>query len=204
MEETKYNPKIHKRRSIRLSSFDYSSADDYFVTICTKNKECIFGEVKERKIELNRFGYIIKRNVDNIPQQYKNIRINSFIVMPNHVHLIVRILQNVGVGAQFIAPIAPRVFAQRGAMNCAPAPIAPRVFAQRGAMNCAPTLGMIIRAFKARCTHGIRSFAPNVDVWQRYGGRDRRTNATITNASSVRIGNGSTKLNILKTIRRNG
>jgi len=199
MEETKYNPKIHKRRSIRLSSFDYSSADDYFVTICTKNKECIFGEVKERKIELNRFGYIIKRNVDNIPQQYKNIRINSFIVMSNHVHLIVRILQNVGVGAQFIAPILQNVGVAQFI-----APIAPRVFAQRGAMNCAPTLGMIIRAFKARCTHGIRSFAPNVDVWQRYGGRDRRTNATITNASSVRIGNGSTKLNILKTIRRNG
>lgn len=159
MEEAKYNLKIHHRharsrppchrRSIRLPAFDYSSPDDYFVTICTKNRECIFGEVKERKIELNRFGYIIKRNIDNIPQQYKNIRINSFIVMPNHVHLIVRIMQNVGVGAQFIAPIAPRVFAKRGAINCA------------------PTLGMVIRAFKARCTHGIRSFAPNVDVWQR-------------------------------------
>ncbi|MDH4028057.1 MAG: transposase, partial [Nitrospirota bacterium] len=41
----KYNPDIHKRRSIRLKAYDYTGPGAYFVTICTQNRECLFGDV---------------------------------------------------------------------------------------------------------------------------------------------------------------
>jgi hypothetical protein len=41
-----YNPEIHHRRSIRLKGYDYSQAGLYFVTICTQNRECLFGEIR--------------------------------------------------------------------------------------------------------------------------------------------------------------
>jgi hypothetical protein len=49
----KYNPDIHRRRSIRIKGYDYSQAGTYFITICTKDKECLFGEVKDGKMRIN-------------------------------------------------------------------------------------------------------------------------------------------------------
>ena len=142
-----HNPKIHHRRSIRLPAFDYSETGYYFVTICTKGRRCLFGDVFQESMVLNRFGYIVKQRIQEISNQFRRVRFASYIIMPNHVHVIIQMKnERNAVGAQFIAP---------------------RVFAQRGVINHAPTVGMIVRALKARCTHDIHSFAPNNDVWQR-------------------------------------
>ena len=54
-----YDPAIHHRRSIRLQGYDYSQAGAYFVTICTQNRECMFGAIVETKMRLNDPGKIV-------------------------------------------------------------------------------------------------------------------------------------------------
>ena len=55
-----YNPEIHHRRSIRLKHYDYTQQGAYFITLCTKNKQCIFGNIKQGEIQLNLFGTIAR------------------------------------------------------------------------------------------------------------------------------------------------
>ncbi len=56
----KYNSEIHHRRSIRLKGYDYSRSGAYFVTICTQNRECLFGEIVDGKMRLNEPGRILQ------------------------------------------------------------------------------------------------------------------------------------------------
>ena len=57
----KYNPEIYHRRSIRLQEYDYFQAGVYFVTICTHNRECLFGEIRGGAMRLNEVGKIVAR-----------------------------------------------------------------------------------------------------------------------------------------------
>jgi len=57
----KYNPDVHHRRSIRLKEYDYSQPGVYFITICTHNRECLLGEIKNDKVELYVAGQIVKK-----------------------------------------------------------------------------------------------------------------------------------------------
>ncbi len=88
----KYDPAIHRHRSIRLQRYDYSQAGAYFVTICTQNRECLFGEIVNGEMRLKDAGKMIQAVWDEIPAYYPGIDIDSFIVMPNHIHGIVVIV----------------------------------------------------------------------------------------------------------------
>lgn len=85
----KYDPAIHHRRSIRLRGYDYSQAGAYFVTICAQNREFLFGEIVNGEMRLNDAGKMIQTVWGEIPVYYQGIDIDSFIVMPNHIHGIV-------------------------------------------------------------------------------------------------------------------
>ncbi len=84
-----YNPEKHRRRSTRLSSWDYSWAWWYYVTIVTNNREVILGNVVDDRVQLSRFGAITQKIWLSIPKRYKNIELDSYVVMPNHVHGII-------------------------------------------------------------------------------------------------------------------
>jgi REP element-mobilizing transposase RayT len=86
MSGLKYNPDKHHRKSTRLNGYDYSSAGAYFVTICVKNRECLLGEIQNGKMILNDFGNIIDYHWKNIPSHFQNVDLDQFIVMPNHLH----------------------------------------------------------------------------------------------------------------------
>jgi REP element-mobilizing transposase RayT len=93
----KYNPNIRHRRSIRLKEYDYSQSGAYFVTICMHNKKCLLGKVKNGNIELSIPGQIIKKWWLELPHKFPNIKIDEYIVMPNHLHGIISIVKrNVG------------------------------------------------------------------------------------------------------------
>lgn len=147
-----YNPEFHHRRSIRLKEYDYSQTGAYFVTVCTWNRECLFGEIKNGETILNEFSEIAMKYWDDLPNYYPNAQLDEFIVMPNHIHGVVS-LSN--VGAQFIAPFRKTTAGNNG--------INPDV------MNHASTIGKIVRAFKARCTHAINKIrnSPGIPLWQR-------------------------------------
>ena len=96
----KYNPEIHHRRSIRLKGYDYSQEGLYFITICTKDRECIFGEVVNTyvgagfscpKMKLNTIGKIVKGEILKLSEKYQNIECNEYIIMPNHIHIVIKI-----------------------------------------------------------------------------------------------------------------
>lgn len=84
MTEIKYSP-----NSNRLKWFDYSNSGGYFLTICTKNRENYFGEVAGGKMILNEIGKIVEEEILNIWEQRTNVELDKFVVMPNHVHLII-------------------------------------------------------------------------------------------------------------------
>ncbi|PWN06866.1 transposase [Rhodohalobacter mucosus] len=82
------------RRSIRLQGYDYSNPGEYFVTICTQNRECVFGDVVKHKMALNEIGDIARYYWYRIPERYDDVVIDAFVVMPNHVHGIIGIEYN--------------------------------------------------------------------------------------------------------------
>jgi len=87
-----YNPQIHHRRSIRLKGYDYSQAGWYFVTICCHGRACLFGDVINNKMVLNEYGQIANNEWMKTPDIRPNVELGEFIIMPNHVHGIIRLL----------------------------------------------------------------------------------------------------------------
>lgn len=93
----KYNPAIHHRKSIRLKGYDYSKEGLYFITICTQNREHLFGEIVDGKMILNDAGHIAFYEWFELKKRFKNIELYEFIVMPNHIHGIIEICGEEGV-----------------------------------------------------------------------------------------------------------
>jgi REP element-mobilizing transposase RayT len=120
---TQYNSERHHRRSIRLTGYDYKRSGAYFVTIVTRNRLCLFGDISDGEMVLSDTGRIAKASWVGLSSRFPTVSLDSFVVMPNHIHGII------AVGAQFIAPnsaqfIAPSSvphnqagIAQEGAMN---------------------------------------------------------------------------------------
>ncbi len=97
----KFNPLIHHRRSVRLKGYDYASAGSYFITLCCQNRRHLFGHIENKEMVLNQFGQIVEEQWLALPERFPNVALGSFVIMPNHVHYIVDILnhQNVTIGA---------------------------------------------------------------------------------------------------------
>ena len=74
------------RRSIRLKGYDYSSAGAYFVTVCTQNRECLFGEVVDEEMSINKIGTIVQAEWMRTADIRSNVLTDEFTIMPNHIH----------------------------------------------------------------------------------------------------------------------
>jgi len=84
----------YNRHSIRLNDYDYSSNGYYFITICTHKKEVLLGEIVNDFIQLSDFGEIAYKNLLKISEHYINVKLDKFVIMPNHVHIIFIIENN--------------------------------------------------------------------------------------------------------------
>lgn len=91
-----YDPEKHHRRSIRLKEYDYSRAGAYFVTVCIKNKVQLLGEIIHREMLLSKIGKVAEKCWNEIPIHYPRVQLDKYIVMPNHIHGIIRIIDDVG------------------------------------------------------------------------------------------------------------
>lgn len=87
------NRERHHRHSLRLKGYDYSQVGAYFITICVRNRECLFGEIVNGKMFLNNAGHMVEKWYFELPKKYSDIQCLEYIVMPNHFHCII---QNVG------------------------------------------------------------------------------------------------------------
>ena len=82
---------IRQRKAIRLKDYDYSQTGCYYITICTKNRACLFGDIHNGNMLLNEYGEIARDELEKVSAHYNNVKIDKFVIMPNHVHLIVAI-----------------------------------------------------------------------------------------------------------------
>ena len=91
--------KILKRKNLRIPKYNYSNEGFYFITICTKNRECILSKIINdeqdnfNKLELLPYGKIMKDNLIKTNNLYEDIKICDYIIMPNHIHFIVKIIK---------------------------------------------------------------------------------------------------------------
>lgn len=85
-------PEIHHRRSIRLRGHDYSQRGYYFITVCTRGRWCLFGDIEKGRMILNDAGKMIGRWWNELKNKYADIEIDEYVIMPNHCHGIINIV----------------------------------------------------------------------------------------------------------------
>ena len=85
------------RKKIRLNAYDYSQENMYFITICVKDRIEALGKIREDKIELTMEGEIVNQNINKIVEIYKNTKIDEYVVMPNHIHILLLINYKNGI-----------------------------------------------------------------------------------------------------------
>jgi putative transposase len=78
-----------QRKTIRLKEYDYSQPGEYFITICTKDHECVFGSISNGKMNLNEKGRIVDQCWKGIPEHFPHVGLGEYVVMPNHFHGII-------------------------------------------------------------------------------------------------------------------
>jgi len=138
-----YNPEIHHRRSIRLRNYDYSQPGAYFVTVCSWNKECILGDIVNGEMHLNEYGQVVSDEWHRSAEIRKEIELDTFVIMPNHLHGIV-----------FINSVAPF---NVGANGRSPLQMTPK------------SISSFVAGFKSSVTKQINQFRNTLGkpVWQR-------------------------------------
>lgn len=90
IEPQKFQNK-YTTKSTRLENYDYSQNGLYFVTICTKDREELFGEIVNEKMILNEVGKVANQFWQETPKHFPFVNPDQFVVMPNHVHGILEI-----------------------------------------------------------------------------------------------------------------
>lgn len=165
-----YNREKHHRRSIRLKGYDYSQAGAYFVTICARNHECIFGEINDGEMKLNEYGKIVRDEWMRTEDVRPNVELDEFIIMPNHVHGILVI--NTPVGARRC--LAPERREQPSKNVNGYGNIVIHRANQGATHRVAPTctsgsIGAIVGQFKSLITKQINQIrnTPGLPVWHR-------------------------------------
>jgi len=93
-----------QRHSIRLQKFDYSQNGAYFITICSYNKQCLFGRVINDEMRLSEFGQIASKCWHDITSHFSFVIPDLFVIMPNHIHGILNITDTNCRGIACYAP----------------------------------------------------------------------------------------------------
>ncbi len=82
------------RRSLRLKGYDYAEDGAYFITICVQGRARLFGEIEQEKMRLNDAGRMIERWWLEVGRKFHNIKIDKYVIMPNHFHGIIIIVDH--------------------------------------------------------------------------------------------------------------
>jgi REP element-mobilizing transposase RayT len=154
----KYDPKIHHRRSIRLKGYDYTQAGAYFITICTFQRENIFGEIVNREMKLSKFGLVASQQWEKLIKRFPNIELGAFVIMPNHSHGIIQIVER---------EVQRRDTASR--FNDQNDESSRRVPTERFQKPVAGSIPTIVRSYKSAVAYRINLMRndKNTNVWQR-------------------------------------
>jgi REP element-mobilizing transposase RayT len=186
---TRYDPLRHHRRSIRLKGYDYAQPGAYFITLCTHERACLFGEVTDGHLRLNDYGRVVAETWEWLAEQYRYVELDEWVVMPNHMHGILVIVGDAS------SPNGNAAGPRRGGSRPAPTDAGPQPTPMDGEPQPAPTdagpqptppdaesqpapaegqpkrkpLGQLIGAFKTVSAKRINALrgTPAAPVWQR-------------------------------------
>ena len=141
---------VLRRKSIRLPGYDYSTEGSYFITIVTKDRRHLFGEVVNGEVVLNGYGSIVEEEWARSAAIRKEIELDEYVIMPNHFHAIVHIIPTSSINDNHRTgdrPVAPTN------------PIGPKP----------KSLGALMAGFKSAVTTRINTLrhTPGTPVWQR-------------------------------------
>ncbi len=97
---------LPKRKNIRLKNYDYSSKGLYYITICTENRKNLFWENSGKKITspneviLSGYGILAQKAIQKIEEIYPEIKIDCYVIMPNHIHLLLQVKEENKISIQ--------------------------------------------------------------------------------------------------------
>ena len=186
-----FNPNIHHRRSIRLQDYDYTHTGAYFITICVQNHECLLGNIGNGVMTMNDAGRMVETVWRGLPCRFPLVELDAFVVIPNHVHGIVSIYDDIGPpssvpnGSDHLGAAMPG-----GPMLGGPRPGGPR--------PAPTTLGTIVCAFKSIAAIQVNRLLSRTALpfWQRnYFERVIRNNSELNEICKY-IGNNPLKWSI--------
>ena len=144
MPKSKFDPKKHHRRSIRLKEYDYSQEGAYYVTTATYQRDCLFGEIVNEEMVLNDFGKIADECGRAIPDHFPFVDLGAYVVIPNHAHGII-VIHDIGRGAAMLRP-----------------------YDNPHKINVKPrSLGAIVRSYKSAVSYRINKEHNATGIWQR-------------------------------------
>lgn len=141
--------------SHRLQNWDYANDGFYFVTICTKDKQYFFGEVKDQEMILNEIGKMAEKFWLEIPQHFDNVELDEFVVMPNHIHGIIGIKNDLSKTQQRCVETQQCCVSTEQQESNTFYKLKPK------------SLPVIIRSFKSACTREINKSQNQINFkWQ--------------------------------------
>jgi putative transposase len=158
------------RHSLRLINYDYCLPGAYFVTVVSWQRVCLFGKCIDGEIRLNSTGNVVRSEWSRLASHFPNIRLDAFIIMPNHVHGIIIIESPTTVGAtrpwddETKDTLEPVDNESKNSDDGSPLP---KIARPNGPIP--GSLGAMIGQFKSRATRRIWAL-PGSDrrpIWQR-------------------------------------
>ena len=108
---------LPKRKQNRLTEYDYSTPNAYFITVCTQDRKNLFWTdvgaaiSRQENVSLTDLGIVVKQSIDEIPEHYPAITVDNYVIMPNHIHLLLQINADID-GRPMAAPTISTVVNQ--------------------------------------------------------------------------------------------
>ena len=150
------------RRSIRLGGYDYSYPGAYFVTVCAARRGLLFGWISDGRVVENANASIVRDCWLDLPNHYPHISLDAFVVMPDHIHGIVVLLDTFEVGD--VRKDDTRAGYEGAGLK--PAPTDGDPFVDAGVRHGLPEIVRALKTYSARRINATRG-TPGASVWQR-------------------------------------
>jgi putative transposase len=145
------------RRSIRLGGYDYSYPGVYFVTVCAARRGLLFGWISGGRVVENGNTSIVRDCWLDLPNHYPHVSLDAFVVMPDHIHGIIVLLDSYGVGA---------VQTDDARAGFKPAPTGGDAFVDARVRHGLPEIVRALKTYSARRINASRGTS-GASVWQR-------------------------------------
>ncbi|MDX1992259.1 MAG: transposase [bacterium] len=145
------------RTSPRLKDYDYARNGAYFITICTQNRACLFGSVREGEMYLNPAGEMLGEWWRKLPEKFSTVETDALVIMPNHVHGILVLFEEPDTGAHVGAPLQEVDQPEEHIPS-------------ESAVPTAASLSTIIQWFKSMTTNGYMHGVKE-QGWPRFAGK---------------------------------